>query len=284
MPGQRLTKSKATARARPIAIVGVGHMGGAIARGLIAAGIGPRLVLIDPALKPNDAKSFRGGGATVGKNEAALADASPEAIILAVKPQTMPAVAPAYASFARKTLFLSIAAGTSIENLTQWLDAPPAIVRAMPNLPASIGKGITAAFATPATTAAQKKFAATLLGAVGDVVWLADEDLLNAVTAVSGSGPAYVFLLTEALAAAAERQGLPPDIARSLARKTVEGAGALLAASSADPADLRRSVTSPGGTTEAALKVLMADGRFAALLAEAVAAATARGFDLAETR
>lgn len=284
MPGQRLTKSKTTAKARPIAIVGVGHMGGAIARGLIAAGFGPRLVLIDPALKPNDAKAFRGGGATVGEDEAALADASPDAIILAVKPQTMPAVAPAYAPYARKTLFLSIAAGTSIENLTQWLGAAPAIVRAMPNLPASIGKGIAAAFATPATTAAQKKLAATLLGAVGDVVWLAEENLLNAVTAVSGSGPAYVFLLTEALAAAAERQGLPPAVARSLARKTVEGAGALLAASSADPADLRRSVTSPGGTTEAALKVLMADGRFAALLAEAVAAATARGFDLAKTR
>jgi pyrroline-5-carboxylate reductase len=259
-------------------------MGGAIARGLIAAGFGPRLVLIDPALKSNDAKPFRNGGATIGKNEAALTDASPEAIILAVKPQAMPAVAPTYAPYARKTLFLSIAAGTPIENLTQWLDAAPAIVRAMPNLPASIGRGIAAAFATPATTVAQRKLAATLLGAVGDVVWLADETLLNAVTAVSGSGPAYVFLLTEALAAAAERQGLPPDVARSLARKTVEGAGALLAASSADPADLRRSVTSPGGTTEAALKILMADGRFAALLAEAVAAATARGFDLAKTR
>ena len=154
----------------------------------------------------------------------------------------------------------------------------------MPNLPAAIGKGISAAFATPTTTAAQRKLASTLLAALGDVVWLDREDLLNAVTATSGSGPAYVFLLVEALAAAAERQGLPPDLAKQLARKTIEGAGALLATTAADPADLRRSVTSPGGTTEAALRVLMTDARFQGLLTDAVTAATARGFELAKTR
>jgi pyrroline-5-carboxylate reductase len=154
----------------------------------------------------------------------------------------------------------------------------------MPNLPASIGKGITAAHATRTTSTAQRKLAERLLRAVGDLVWLEGEELLNAVTAVSGSGPAYVFLLVEAMAAAGERLGLPHDVAVTLARKTIEGAGALLAANPAAPADLRRSVTSPGGTTEAALKVLMADGRFERLLADAIAAANARGFELAKIR
>lgn len=258
-------------------------MGGAIARGLIAAGMGARLVLIDPLLKPAAAKTFRAAGAAVAADARALAN-DPEAIILAVKPQVMAEVAPAYAPFARTALVISIAAGTSIESLSLWLGNPRALVRAIPNLPASIGKGISAAFATATTTTAQRKLAATLLGAFGDLVWLDGEELMNAVTAVSGSGPAYVFLLAEALAAAAERQGLAPDVAKQLARKTVEGAAALLAASSADPGELRRSVTSPGGTTEAALKVLMADARFATLLADAVAAATARGFELAKTR
>lgn len=272
------------AAARPIVIVGVGHMGGAIARGLIGAGLGPRLILIDPAAKPADAKTFRAAGAVVDKGVEALAGAMPEAVVLAVKPQLMALVAPAYAEAAKKALVISIAAGTPIESLNLWLAKPRALVRAMPNLPASIGKGISAAYATPSTTAAQRKLAQTLLSAVGDLVWLDGEELLNAVTAVSGSGPAYVFLLVEALAAAAERQGLKPEIARKLARKTIEGAGALLAANPGDPADLRKSVTSPGGTTEAALKILLADGRFEALLTEAVSAATARGFELAKTR
>ena len=280
MPRQRLkTKLK-----RPIVIVGVGHMGGAFARGLIAAALGPRLILVDPAIKPADSRSFRAAGALVAEDAQALAGANPEAIILAVKPQMMAAVAPAYAQGAREALVVSIAAGTSIESLSAWLGAPRALVRAMPNLPASIGKGISAAFATPTTTAAQRKLAGALLAALGDVVWLDREDLLNAVTATSGSGPAYVFLLVEALAAAAERQGLPADVAKRLARKTIEGAGALLATTTTDPAELRRSVTSPGGTTEAALRVLMADGRFQTLLTDAVAAATARGFELAKTR
>jgi pyrroline-5-carboxylate reductase len=288
VPRQRLkTKPKvkqAPARQRPIVVVGVGNMGGAFARGLIAAGLGPRLVLIDPMIKPAAAKAFRAAGAIVAPDARAIAEENPEAVILAVKPQMMAEVAPTYAEAARKALVISIAAGTSIESLSLWLENPRALVRAMPNLPASIGRGISAAFATPTTTASQRKLAATLFGAVGDLVWLEGEELLNAVTAVSGSGPAYVFLLAEALAAAAERQGLAADIAKRLARKTVEGAAALLAAAPTDPGELRRSVTSPGGTTEAALKVLMADARFEALLVDAVAAATARGFELAKTR
>ena len=287
MPRQRLrkkTRTETSAGRRPIVIVGVGHMGGAFARGLIGAGLGPRLVLIDPAMKPADARRFRGEGAATGRGSQAIHGLAPQAIVLAVKPQMMAETAPAYAAAARKALVISIAAGTSIESLRLWLKEPRALVRAMPNLPASIGKGISAAFATPTTTAAERKLAETLLKAVGELVWLDGEELLNAVTAVSGSGPAYVFLLAEALTTAAERVGLAPEIAKALARKTIEGAGALLAASAIDPAELRRSVTSPGGTTEAALKILMADARFEQLLSEAVSAATARGLELAKTR
>jgi pyrroline-5-carboxylate reductase len=272
------------AATQPIVIVGVGHMGGAFARGLIAAGLGPRLILIDPAMKPADARAFRASGAqTTGAYDPSQG-LPPEAIILAVKPQLMAATVPAYAKAARTSLVISIAAGTSIASLRTWLGPTPSIVRAMPNLPAAIGKGICAAFATDGTTAAQQKLAETLLKAVGDMVWLNGEELLNAVTAVSGSGPAYVFLMAEALGAAAERVGLPPDIARLLARKTIEGAGAMLVQSDESAADLRKSVTSPGGTTEAALKILMADSRFENLLSEAVAAATGRGFELDKTR
>jgi pyrroline-5-carboxylate reductase len=259
-------------------------MGGAIARGLIAAGLGERLVLIDPALKQADARAYRKAGATTGNDARIVAGTNPEALILAVKPQMMPQTAPIYVEAARNAVVISIAAGTQIESISHWLGAPKAIVRAMPNLPASIGKGISAAYATPTTTAAQRKLADRLLKAVGDLVWLEGEELLNAVTAVSGSGPAYVFLLAEAMAAAGERIGLPPDIAATLARKTIEGAGALLASTTTPPGDLRRSVTSPGGTTEAALRVLMGDARFEQLMAEAIAAANARGFELAKTR
>lgn len=259
-------------------------MGGAFARGLIAAGLGPRLILIDPAMKASDARAFRASGAATGRDVATIGGTAPEAIILAVKPQMMAATAPAYAQAARQAVVISIAAGTPIESLRLWLDNPPALVRAMPNLPAAIGKGVSAAYATRTTTAAQRKLVEKLLKAVGDMVWLNGEELLNAVTAVSGSGPAYVFLLTEALAKAAERVGLAPDVAQLLARKTVEGAGALLAHEAADAAYLRKSVTSPGGTTEAALKVLTSEPGLEQLLSDAVAAANARGFELAKTR
>jgi pyrroline-5-carboxylate reductase len=259
-------------------------MGGAFARGLIAAGLGPRLILIDPQMKAADARAFRAGGASTGR-DAETITAQPEAIILAVKPQMMSAVVPAYAQAARQAVVISIAAGTPIESLRLWLNNAPAIVRAMPNLPAALGKGVSAAYATRATTQAQRKLTEKLLKAVGDMVWLNGEELVNAVTAVSGSGPAYVFLLAEALAKAAERIGLAPDVAQLLARKTIEGAGALLAHAPESAAELRKSVTSPGGTTEAALKVLMSEtGGLEQLLADAVAAANARGFELAKTR
>jgi pyrroline-5-carboxylate reductase len=288
VPGKRLTAKESPAKQAsvggPIVIVGVGHMGGAFARGLIAAGFGSDLILVDPAMKPADARAFRKSGAQTAGDADVLSGTSPCAVILAVKPQMMAAVAPAYAQAAKKAVVISIAAGTSIESLRLWLKSPSAIVRAMPNLPASIGKGISAAHATRGTTAAQKKLADRLLRALGDLVWLDGEELLNAVTAVSGSGPAYVFLLVEAIAAAAERVGLAPAIAKQLARKTIEGTGALLSTTEEEAADLRRSVTSPGGTTEAALKVLMASDRFQELLVDAIEAGTSRGFELAKTR
>ncbi len=257
-------------------------MGSAFARGLTVAGLGARLVLIDPALNPAQATAFRKKGARIATGANAIAGSKPEAIILAVKPQLMAAIAPAYADAAQTALVISIAAGTTMRGLNHWLNSPQALVRAMPNLPASIGKGMTAAFCTPTTKPSQKKLAAQLLKSVGDLVWLDDENLLNAVTAVSGSGPAYTFLLAESLSAAAQRMGLSLAISRTLARKTIEGAAALLAASQAQPADLRESVTSPGGTTESALKVLMAGSQFERLIGDAVEAATLRAFELAK--
>ena len=255
-------------------------MGSAFARGLAAAGLGNRLALIDPALSPTAANAFRKMGALVAKNARAIDGSSPQALILAVKPQLMASIAPAYADAAKNALVISIAAGTTIQRLNQWLNTPAALVRAMPNLPASIGKGITAAFSTSTIKPAQKKLAEQLLNAVGDLIWLDDESQLNAVTAVSGSGPAYAFLLTESLTTAGQRMGLSANVAKVLARKTIEGAAALLSASKIEPASLRNSVTSPGGTTEAALKVLMSESIFERLIGDAVEAATLRATEL----
>jgi pyrroline-5-carboxylate reductase len=154
----------------------------------------------------------------------------------------------------------------------------------MPNLPSSIGKGISAGFATPSTSPQQRSMTEVLMQAVGDFVWVEHEHLIDSVTAVSGSGPAYVFLLVEALAAAARDAGLPSDIAGRLARKTIEGAGALLEQSSSSPQALRESVTSPGGTTEAALRELLTDSRLEKLVTEAVRAATRRAGELSKSR
>jgi pyrroline-5-carboxylate reductase len=260
-----------------IIIVGAGNMGGARARGLTAKNLGRQLVLIDPALKPADARRFRAGGATIAKSPAEIK--KPRAVIFAVKPQMMPNVAPAYAAAARTALVISIAAGTTTEKICGWLGGG-AVVRAMPNTPASIGKGITALYATAQVSLAQRALAERLMRAVGDVIWLDREELIDPVTALSGSGPAYVFLLVEALAKAGAAVGLPPETALKLARKTVEGAGALLAERKEAAEDLRRAVTSPGGTTEAALKILMSERGLEPLMKAAVAAATARGQEL----
>src|SRR5262249_20419552 len=171
---------------------------------------------------------------------------------------------------------LSIAAGRTIDYFHDALGKRAAIVRAMPNMAAAIGRGITAAIANALVTAAQHALCEDLLKAVGDVVWITDEEQMDAVTAVSGSGPAYVFLLTECMAKAGEQAGLPARLAAQLARATVAGAGAMLVASPEEPKKLRQNVTSPGGTTEAALKILMAPEGMPALMSKAVGAATKR--------
>jgi len=260
-----------------IVIVGAGNMGGALARGLIAKKHAKQLVLIDPALKAPDARRFRAAGVTIAKTPAEIK--KPKAIIFAIKPQMMPSVVTLYAGIAKSALIISIAAGTTTHKISDWLTTS-AVVRAMPNTPASIGKGITALYATSHVTLAQRALAEKLMRAVGDVIWVEREELIDPVTAVSGSGPAYVFFLVEALAKAAVSVGLPPDTALKLARKTVEGAGALLAERKEAAEDLRRAVTSPGGTTEAALKILMSERGLEPLLRAAVEAATARGQEL----
>src|SRR5580692_6138087 len=175
---------------------------------------------------------------------------------------------------------VSIAAGTTTRTLTRAMGRDSRIVRAMPNTPGSIGRGITALYAGANATAKDRAMAGKLLAALGDTFWVKKESLIDSVTAVSGSGPAYVFLLVEALAEAAQRQGLPRDIAMRLARATVAGSGALLDADQSPASDLRRAVTSPGGTTEAALKILMAENGLSRLMIRAVTAARKRAEEL----
>jgi pyrroline-5-carboxylate reductase len=209
-------------------------------------------------------------------------DLNPDAVVLAVKPQVLDAVLPAYRQWVgRHTLFLSIAAGKTIGGIARHLGESAAIVRCMPNTPAAIGRAITVACPTRRVEEGQCRLCEALLAAIGEVAWVGDESLMDAVTAVSGSGPAYVFLLIEALAAAGETAGLPRDLALRLSRATVAGAGELARQSAEGPARLRENVTSPGGTTRAALDVLMAEDGLPALLERAVAAAARRSRELA---
>lgn len=268
----------------PVVIVGAGNMGGAIARALLRTISHDELILVDPQPNTDIAGDMADAGVRLLSDPSTLATNPPAVVLLAVKPQVMEAVAPLYRQFSKSAVFISIAAGTTIESMDAWLGQPNALIRCMPNLPAAIGKGVTAGFARPGTSQQSRAAAEALMRSVGDFVWLETEQQIDAVTAVSGSGPAYVFHLVECLAAAARSQGLPPDIADTLARRTIEGAGALLAASPQSPEALRRSVTSPGGTTEAALKVLMEGKRNETLLVEAVSAATRRASELARAR
>ncbi|MGY2050351.1 pyrroline-5-carboxylate reductase [Methylobacterium sp. JK268] len=259
-------------------LVGAGKMGGAMLEGWLAGGLdGSRIAVVDPGASPDLAALCAARGIALNPSD----PAPPEALVLAIKPQGLEAAAPAVAPLAGPdTLVVSVLAGKTVANLRARLPQARAFVRAMPNLPASIGKGATGAAASPETSPRQRRVADALLSGIGIVEWLDDEALIDAVTALSGSGPAYVFLLAEALAAAGDAAGLPPGVAARLARQTVAGAGALLAESPLDPATLRRNVTSPGGTTAAALEVLMAEGGLAALLRDAVAAAKTRSAEL----
>ena len=206
---------------------------------------------------------------------------APDLVVLAVKPQMMADVL-AGAAFigGAETSWLSIAAGLSTQKLSAMLGGEAKILRAMPNTPAAIGMGITALFSCPDVPGEMRALSEQLLHASGQVVLLEDEKLMDAVTALSGSGPAYVFLLAEAMAAAGHRLGLPEDMAMQLAIQTIKGAGALMAADASPPAILRENVTSKGGTTAAALSVLMQEGRMTTLLDEALDAAARRAAEL----
>ncbi len=259
----------------PLLLLGGGKMGGALLSGWREQGI-THVVVIDPA--PH-AQALAGPGVTVfDAAELVPSGFHPAATILAVKPQQSAAALPALRGHGG--LALSIMAGLTIGTIGAALPRAHA-VRAMPNTPAAIRQGITVACPGPGLTPVERTLAHTLLSAVGEVAWVDDESLLDAVTAVSGGGPAYVFLLAELLEKAARDQGIPPDLARRLARVTVSGSGALLSASAEDAAVLRKNVTSPAGTTERALRVLMADSAWPALVSEAIAAATARSVELA---
>jgi pyrroline-5-carboxylate reductase len=261
-----------------LTLVGAGKMGGAMLAGWLEAGLDPAATtILDPA--PSEAVAALCAARGIALNRA---DAGPAAVlVLGIKPQGLEAAAPALAPLVGPdTLVLSILAGKTIADLKARLPAARAVVRAMPNLPASIGRGATGAVASPEVTTEQRALAEALLAASGLTEWLDAEADIDAVTAVSGSGPAYVFLLVEALAEAGVAAGLTPGIAARLARATVTGAGALLEASSEEAAQLRRNVTSPGGTTAAALDVLMRDDGLAPLMRAAVAAAKSRAGEL----
>jgi pyrroline-5-carboxylate reductase len=260
-----------------ILLVGGGKMGMALLSGWLADDRVGRVIVVDPSLDPALCPV-----AHVGEAGALPAGFSPDIIVFAVKPQIMREVAPQYrALVAAGAGILSIAAGTSLAALAGHVGAEAALIRAMPNTPAAIGRGVTVAVANDHVDPVRRDQTDALLRAVGDVEWVDDEALLDAVTAVSGSGPAYVFLLIEALAAAGAQAGLPGDLATRLATATVAGAGELARRSPEPAARLRIDVTSPKGTTEAALAVLMAEDGLGPLIDRAVAAAAARSRALA---
>lgn len=263
----------------PLVLIGAGKMGGALLAGWLDRDLAPEaVVVIDPSPPPDSAAMLEAAGLSALAEPPAGVTA--HIVVLAVKPQIMADTLPALRSLiGPKTTVLSIAAGTTLADLEAGLGAA-AIVRSIPNTPAQVGRGVTTAVANERVGAEGKALVDKLLTAVGDMAWVEEEGLIDAVTAVSGSGPAYVFLFAECLAEAAVDAGLPPEIAAQFARATVEGAGELLHRSDLSPADLRTNVTSPGGTTAAALSVLMAEDGLASLMKRAVAAAKKRSEEL----
>jgi pyrroline-5-carboxylate reductase len=263
-----------------LVLVGAGKMGGAMLEGWLRLGLDPaRLAVIEPMPSPEIQELAARG---LSLNPTVNTVREPAAVVIAVKPQNAAEAVPWLAPMVGgTTVVLSIMAGKTIEFLADTLPPGTAIVRSMPNLPASIGRGITVAVPNRSVTPAQRELAEKLLAATGAVEWVEDEGLLDPVTAVSGSGPAYVFLLAESLARAGAAAGLPPDLAARLACATVAGSGELLHQASVDAATLRQNVTSPGGTTAAALDVLMSSEGLDRLMKDAVAAATRRARELA---
>ncbi|MFD1696345.1 pyrroline-5-carboxylate reductase [Roseibium aestuarii] len=265
---------------RPFLLVGAGRMGGAMLAGWIARGVDPAsLVVSDPSPAPDMAAFLAENG--IRHVTTVPEDLAPALVLVAVKPQLMDKVLPGLKPAVRPdTVILSVAAGTPITTFEAAFGPVP-VARAMPNTPAMVSRGITAVYPTDRVTDAQKDTIGTLLQAVGKVVWLDSEDQIDSVTAISGSGPAYVFYLAECLTEAARSLGLPDDVARDLAEATVSGAGELMHQSSDTPAVLRQNVTSPNGTTAAALEVLMADDGLKPLMRKAAEAAHRRAQELA---
>ena len=264
----------------PLLLVGAGKMGGALLAGWLRQGLDPASVYVQDPTPAPDAAALMGSHGIRVRHQAKL-PAPPAVIVLAVKPQIIDEVLPTLAaSVGPSTVVLSIAAGRTLSNLASRLPLETPIVRAMPNTPAAIGQGMTVACASSEVTRDQALCCTMLLEAVGEVIWIGDESLLDAVTAVSGSGPAYVFLLAECLAEAGVAVGLEPELASRLARATLAGAGEFLRRSDLSPMELRQNVTSPKGTTAAALEELMGNDGLADLLKRAVAAAAKRSREL----
>jgi len=261
-----------------LVLAGAGKMGGAMLTGWLARGLKPkRVVVIDP-FAPDAIKALAMTGVRI--NPEANSIGHVETLVIAVKPQMFREAGPALRELAGSALVVSIMAGATIASISEVCGGR--VVRAMPNTPAAIGRGITVAVAAGDVSAEQRDTADALLRATGSVEWIEDESLMDAVTAVSGSGPAYVFLLAEEMARAGVAAGLPVELATKLARETVAGSGELLHRSELDAATLRKNVTSPGGTTAAALDVLMRADGFEPLLNKAIAAATKRSKELAK--
>jgi pyrroline-5-carboxylate reductase len=262
-----------------LVLVGAGKMGSALLEGWLRFGLDPKhIAVLEPQPSPQ-ISTLVSRGLQLNPALRALRDVA--AVVVAVKPQTAAeAIPPLKPMIGASTVVVSIMAGRTLQFIADALNTPCALVRAMPNTPAAIGRGITVAVPRDVNPA-QRELAHRLLSATGAVEWTDDETVMDAVTAVSGSGPAYVFLLAEALAEAGVAAGLPPSLAKKLGRETVTGSGELLHRSELDAAVLRQNVTSPGGTTAAALEVLMGKDGLAQLMRNAVAAATKRSRQLA---
>ena len=270
------TGADAAAAIGTIAFIGGGNMARSLIGGLVARGAPAESIRVaEPveALRPKKVRTVSSSSEVKDK---------PDIVVLAVKPQSMDLVLPDLKRFADAgSVFLSIAAGKTLKYFAGHLGAAAKVVRSMPNTPAAVRQGITVATASKGVSAAEKKACHELLEAVGQALWVDDEALLDPVTALSGSGPAYVFLLVEAMAAAGQKLGLAPEMAMQLARATVSGSGELLKQSTEPAAQLRVNVTSPGGTTAEALKVLMADDGIQPVFDKALAAASRRSKELA---
>ncbi|MBW9055066.1 pyrroline-5-carboxylate reductase [Rhizobium mesosinicum] len=272
--------ASAFSAANPVVLVGAGNMGGAMLSGWLKSGVpGSAVVVVDPGPSPAMISTIADAGAT--HVTAVPADLKAGVLFLAVKPQVMEAVLPAVKSVVgAQTVVVSVAAGKTLAFLEKHL-GEAAMVRAMPNTPAMVGRGVTGAFANARVSAEQRDGVNALLRVSGPVEWVPAESDIDSVTALSGSGPAYVFYLVECMAEAGRKLGLRADLAMRLARETVAGAGELLHQSPDDAARLRQNVTSPGGTTAAALSVLMAEDGMQPLFDEALAAARKRAEELA---